>query len=653
LPALLVSQEEFGHVSDSAVMHIASHLRLTPNDVEGVATAYPELRRTAAGQHIVRVCTGPACLAAGGMQLLKRLASDLHVRPGETSTSGITLEETACCFCCTMAPIVEFDGQCHGRQSIEQATALLLKPARRPQNIQISTSTVPAKSRFLVGAGSCSFAVGAEDISNALRQAVGSRAAKFDVVDAGCTGMDGAAVQVTLQQPRAGDLTWSNVQLDQVDSLVQVALGEKPTVSIPASFLWNGEQKVSPVVEKQTRILLEHVGRVHPTNIDEAVRRGRYAALERALQSSAADVIAEVERSGLTGRGGAYFPVATKWNACQSSPAPRYLVVNAEEGEPGVFKDRHMLEGDPHLVMEGMLIAAYAIGASRIVVYLNGQAHVARERLAAAFAQARDKGFVGEEINGSAFSCEIELRAGGGGYVLGEESVILESIEGYRPMPRVRPPFPVTSGLFHHPTVINNVESLSNIPLIMNRGAEWFRGFGTEQWPGTKLICVSGDVAQPGLVEVEIGTTLRMVIEEICGGVPGGRSIGAALAGGPSGVLVPPSMLDTPLEPRNSDVLLGSGNLTVLDEGRQLFELVRRLARFNAEESCGKCTPCREGVTRMHEIIERIGAGAVRATDRQDLLDLCEIAASASLCGHGQMAPNPIRSALEQFSILG
>jgi NADH:ubiquinone oxidoreductase subunit F (NADH-binding)/NADH:ubiquinone oxidoreductase subunit E len=640
-------------VSDSAIKVIGSHLRLTPNDVEGVVTAYHELRRTPAGNRIVRVCSGPACLAAGGQRMLEELSSSLGIRPGESSTSGTTLEETACCFCCAMAPVIEVDGRTYGRQSLEQAKDLLKSQARPLEDIQISTAASPGGSRFLVGAGSCCLAVGASDVSNALRRAVKSRGAEIDVVDAGCTGMDSAAVQVMMQKPDQDDLVWHNVQPEQIDSLVADAFDQSPATHVTDSSAWNGEQAVTPFVRWQTRILLEHIGKAHPTDIDEAMQRGRYAAFEQVLRIAPEDVIAEVERSGLTGRGGAYFPVATKWKACHSAPAPRYLVVNAEEGEPGVFKDRHLLEGDPHLVIEGMLIAAYAIGAQKIVVYLNGHAHLAHERLTAAIGEARDNGFIGNEVCGSTFSCEVELRSGGGGYVLGEESVILESIEGHRPMPRVRPPFPVTTGLFHLPTVINNVESIANVPLIVGRGANWYRTLGTEQWPGTKLICVSGDVVRPGLIEVEIGTSLRPIIEEICGGVPGGRSISAVLAGGPSGVLVPPSMLDTSLEPQNLDVLLGSGNLTVFDDSRSLYELVRRLARFNAEESCGKCTPCREGVTRMHEIIERIGAGGVRPTDRQDLLDLCEVAASASLCGHGQMAPNPVRSAIERFSILG
>jgi NADH:ubiquinone oxidoreductase subunit F (NADH-binding)/NADH:ubiquinone oxidoreductase subunit E len=653
LPALLLTQEEFGFVSDSAVVEISSHLRLTLNDVEGVVTAYPELRRAPAGRRIVRVCTGPACLAAGGQRLLDGLTSAIGIRSSDASTGGIALEETACCFCCAMAPVLEFDGRCQGRLSSKQAEAILHEPTQPTSHIDFSNAAIRRDSRFLVGAGSCGIAVGAREIMRALRQAVESHHTAVEIVEAGCTGMDGGAVQVTLQRSGRGDLFWSNVRPEQVDSLVAVALGEQPVADSTDPFAWNGEQDVPPFVKKQTRVLLEHVGRAHPTNFDEARGRGRYTAFELALQRSPEDVIAEVERSGLTGRGGAYFPVAAKWKAAQSNPSPRYLVVNAEEGEPGVFKDRHLLEGDPHLVIEGMLIAAYAIGANKIVVYLNGHAHLAHERLAAALAEASNNDFVGEGICGSAFSCDVELRSGGGGYVLGEESVILESIEGRRPMPRVRPPFPVTSGLFHMPTVINNVESLANVPLILSRGANWFRTLGSEQWPGTKLICVSGDVVQPGLVEVEIGTPLRKVVEEICGGVPGGRSIGATLAGGPSGVLAPPTMLEAPLEPRNSDVLLGSGNLTVFDDRRSLLELVRRLARFNAEESCGKCTPCREGVTRMHEIVERLGTGDVRTTARQDLLDLCEIAASASLCGHGQMAPNPIRSALERFSILG
>lgn len=527
-------------------------------------------------------------------------------------------------------------------------------------------------ARLLVASGGCCQAVGAAAVAGALRDEVLSRGLPVAVVEAGCTGMCYQDVQVTLQRQGQPDVTWSHVEQGQAPALVDIAAGRRPITdggedggSEPRApedvFVWAPEPVDNlpglaqvPFLAGQRRVLAEHLGRVAPADVDEALVRGVYRGLARALSMSPEAVVEEVKRAALTGRGGAYFPAGLKWEGCRvSSGRPRYLVVNAEEGEPGVFKDRHLLEGDPHRVIEGALIAAYALEADLIFIYVNGLAHLARERLKAALEQAEARGLLGDRVLDTHFSCRVEVRDGGGGYVLGEETVLLESIEGRRAMPRIRPPYPVEMGLWGRPTAINNAETLANVSLILDRSAEWFTSMGTVRWPGTKLIAVSGDVARPGIVEVEMGTPLRTVLFDLAGGVPEGRALQAVLTGGPSGNLVPPTLLDTPLEPRLPDVLLGSGNLVALDETRPLLEVVRRLTRFNGEESCGKCTPCREGVNRMREILDRVAAGHGRPSDREDLLYLGDIAASASICGLGQMAPNPVVSALRHFRLPG
>ena len=479
----------------------------------------------------------------------------------------------------------------------------------------------------------------------------------ISVITAGCTGMCYDAVQVTLRRPDQPDVTWGRVRPADAEPLIAMATGATSLTAVDGAFAWHDEPHAGlsgssavPFLAGQRRVLLSRAGRCDPVDVDEALTDDGYRGLALVLAGPPEATLDAVKQSGLAGRGGAYFPAARKWEGCQSAGEPRYLIVNAEEGEPGVFKDRHLLESDPHRVIEGMLIAAYTMGASRVVVYVNGQATLARERLTAALTQARRRGLIGKNILGAAFLCDIDICEGAGGYVLGEESVILESVEGHRPMPRIRPPYPVEVGLRGRPTAINNVETLANLPLIVTRGAPWFAEIGSPRFPGTKLVCVSGDVVRPGLVEVEIGTTLQTVIE-LAGGVSRGRSLQAVLTGGPSGTLVPPRLLNTPLEPRHPEVLLGSGNVIAIDETRSLLEVVRRLAHFNAAESCGKCTPCREGCHRMSEILDRVAAGRPQADDRARLLALGEIAASASICGLGQMAPNPILSALRHFSL--
>jgi len=509
----------------------------------------------------------------------------------------------------------------------------------------------------VVASGECGQAVGAAEVAAALRAAVAARRVPLAVVEAGCTGMCYQAVQVTLQRPGAPDLTWDRVEPGQATALVAAVVDT--WAAFPPAFAWSagGVEGVAgldsvPFLAGQQRILLEHAGRMVPADVDEALVRGGYQGLAQALARPPEAVIDEVKRAGLAGRGGAYFPTGVKWEYChRAGKSPRYVVVNAEEGEPGLFKDRHLLTAAPHLVVEGALIAAYAVGAERVFFYVNGQAQLAQERLTAALRQATARGLLGRAILGSAFTCAAEVRVGGGGYVLGEETALLESLEGRRPMPRPRPPHTVEAGLWGCPTIIDNVETLACVPFILARGADWFRQWGTARFPGTKLLAISGDIARPGLVEVAIGTSLRRVLYDLAGGVPNGRALQAVLTEGPSGDLLPPDRLDVPLEPKRPDVLLGSGNLVALDTTRRLLDVIRRLTRYNAEESCGKCTPCREGVNRMWEILERIASGRPRAGDRTNLLYLADIAAAASLCGLGQMAPRPVLSALRYFHL--
>lgn len=390
----------------------------------------------------------------------------------------------------------------------------------------------------------------------------------------------------------------------------------------------------------EVRRLLARRGRFEPDDLEGAMALGAYAAWPRVQAMGPDEIVALVEASGLLGRGGAYFPVAAKWKGARSHPSPRYLVVNAEEGEPGVFKDRYLIEGDPHLLVDGIAIAARAIEAERVYVYVNGEAELAAMRLAAAIEQAQARGL----LDGVA---PIEIRRGAGGYVCGEESVILSSIEGGRAVPKLRPPFPVESGLFGRPTVINNVETLCNLPLIVAEGAAAFGSVGTAQHPGTKLICLSGALRVPGVFEVPLGISLREIVDGVGGGPPEGRTLRALLCGGPSGALLPPSRWSAPLAPNLLDeagASPGAGGIVAIDDGMSLRDVVWHLTAYNAAESCGKCTPCREGTARMVEVLD-----APRAGDGATLEALAEATGAASLCGLGQMAALPYLSWRRHF----
>jgi NADH:ubiquinone oxidoreductase subunit F (NADH-binding) len=378
-----------------------------------------------------------------------------------------------------------------------------------------------------------------------------------------------------------------------------------------------------------------------PHDIADAIRHGGYAAFAEALDVGDPErVIEEVRAAGLAGRGGAYFPTAVKWRTCrEAAGTPKFVVVNGEEGEPGIFKDRHLMEGDPHRLLEGVLLAAFAVGASHAILYVHGEADLAAERLARAVAQARAWGLVGEAILGSGFGLEIELRRGAGGFVLGEETALLESIEGRRAMPRTRPPFPAEAGLWGQPTIINNVETLCALPSIVERGGAWFASLGGGH--GTKLFGLSGHVRRPAVVEMEAGCTLRTLIETLGGGAASGRPIAAAVVGGPSGSVVAPRDFDEPLVPRGR-VNPGTGGVVALDDGVAVRDAVRTLLAFNTRESCGKCTPCREGTARLLAMLD----GPV---DAEAIGALSEVIQLASLCGLGQAAPLAVRSGLGAF----
>ncbi len=404
------------------------------------------------------------------------------------------------------------------------------------------------------------------------------------------------------------------------------------------------------VLGGDVRVLTANCGRGRTTSLDEYRQSGGYAGLRQALKMSPAQVTAEVKNAGLVGRGGAAFPTGVKWEGAAAAPGTtRYVVCNADEAEPGTFKDRVMMEDDPHRILEGLIIAAYAIGAQKGYIYIRGEYEYPFRVMSGAVAEARQAGLLGENILGSPFSFDVELRQGAGAYICGEETALFESIEGKRGFPRVKPPFPTTAGLFGCPTAINNVETLANIPLILTRGAAEYRKVGTEKSPGTKLFCVSGDVARPGLYEVEFGVSIRHLLFELAGGMRPGRTLQTALFGGAAGAFATAEQLDVRLsfeDLRAAGLPLGSGVITVFDNTRDLRDVLLRLAHFFAEESCGKCYPCQIGTQRQLEMIRRVAEGRASPADLSALQDVGWTMTDASLCGLGQTAASAVLSAM-------
>ncbi len=413
-------------------------------------------------------------------------------------------------------------------------------------------------------------------------------------------------------------------------------------------------QEEIPFFARQVKIALRNVGVVDPMSIEEYIARDGYFALHKAITTmTPEEVIKEIKDSGLRGRGGAGFPTGLKWElARQQKSDIKYMICNADEGDPGAFMDRSVLEGDPHSIVEAMTIAGYAIGAQKGFVYVRAEYPLAIERLGRAIETAHEYGFLGENIFGTNFSFDIEIRIGAGAFVCGEETALMQSIEGKRGQPRVKPPFPVQKGLWGKPSVINNVETLSLVPPIILKGASWFRQYGTEKSPGTKVFALAGKIKNTGLVEVPMGITLRELLYEIGGGHPQGKRIKAVQTGGPSGGVIPSEFFDTPVDYESLGKLgaiMGSGGMIVLDEDDCMVDVAKFFLEFTVDESCGKCTPCREGTKVMYDLLDKITNGEGTMEDIEKLEKLAQVIKDSSLCGLGQTAPNPVLSTLRYY----
>ncbi len=410
----------------------------------------------------------------------------------------------------------------------------------------------------------------------------------------------------------------------------------------------------TPFYKHQLRIALRNCGLINPEIIDEYIAQDGYMALGKCLtEMTPEQVIEEMKASGLRGRGGAGFPTGLKWSfAAASEGEKKYVCCNADEGDPGAFMDRSILEGDPHVLIEAMAIAAYAIGADEGYVYVRAEYPIAVKRLEIALEAAKAYGLIGDHILGTDFNFHLNIRLGAGAFVCGEETALMTSIEGKRGEPRPRPPFPAKKGLFGKPTVLNNVETYASIPRIILNGAKWFSSIGTEKSKGTKVFALGGKIKHTGLVEVPMGTTLRQIIEDIGGGIPNGKEFKAAQTGGPSGGCIPASLIDTPIDYDNLiDIgsMMGSGGLIVMDEDTCMVDIAKFFLEFTVDESCGRCVPCRIGTKRIHELLEKITNGAATMEDLAKLEDLCKEVKKASLCGLGQTAPNPVLSTIQYF----
>jgi NADH:ubiquinone oxidoreductase subunit F (NADH-binding)/NAD-dependent dihydropyrimidine dehydrogenase PreA subunit/(2Fe-2S) ferredoxin len=513
---------------------------------------------------------------------------------------------------------------------------------------------------FFVGAATCGRAASATEVLQHLRDHIKSRKIKARVIEVGCLGPCSFEPLVIVQKNGAPSVCYANVNPEKIIHILEnYVLGNDPCAKWALGTMTPGQLKgiddfnEHPMMRRQVRNVLRNCGLIDPENVHHYLARDGYRGFLQALEIGPDKTLEEVKAAGLRGRGGAGFPTWRKWQFCRDAPGTtKYLICNADEGDPGAFMNRSLIEGDPHAVLEGMLIAAFTLGASQGYIYCRAEYPLAIHRLEVAITQMRELGLLGENIQGSNFSFDLTIKKGAGAFVCGEETALIASIEGRRGMPQPRPPFPAVSGLLGKPTVIQNVESLGNLPLILRNGAEWYSQYGTESSRGTKTFALAGKIERTGLIEVPLGVQLRTIIDEIGGGIPDGKQFKAVQTGGPSGGCIPAEKMDLPVDYEalaEAGCIMGSGGMVVLDEDSCMVDIARYFLSFTQAESCGKCAPCRVGTRAMLGILERITEGQGQMADIDKLEQIARTVKDGSLCGLGQTAPNPVLTTLRYF----
>ena len=516
------------------------------------------------------------------------------------------------------------------------------------------------KPRIYIGTATCGRASGALTVLEAIKSELAKHSIEAIIIQVGCIGLCYAEPLVDIAKPNRPRISYSNVTPEIVPQLIEdYIVNDNPRPDLALGTIGDGSVDgipklfELPMLKPQVRIVLRNCGLIDPQNINHYIARGGYSGLVRALGMRPEEVIEEVKKSGLRGRGGAGFPTGRKWEFCRKSPGKvKYLICNADEGDPGAFMNRSELEGDPHAVLEGMLIGAYAIGATEGYIYIRAEYPLAIKRLKVALRQAEDYGLIGDNILGSNFSFGITIKQGAGAFVCGEETAMMASIEGRRGMPRPRPPFPAQSGLWGKPTNINNVGTWGHVSAILQRGADWYAGYGSEKSKGTKVFALAGKVNRTGLIEVPMGISLQEIIYEVGGGIPDGKRFKAVQTGGPSGGFLPASLLNLPVdyeELTGAGSIMGSGGMIVMDEDNCMVETAKFFLSFTQAESCGKCVPCRLGTKQMLDILEDITKGEGKPEDIGLLEDLAKDVVAGSLCALGGTAPNPVLTAVRYF----
>ena len=682
IPILQAIQSHYRYLPQEALERVCQLTEIAPANITGVATFYTQFRHRPVGRHLISVCHGTACHVKGAELIQEALHRHLGLTNGQdTDARGeFTVQKVACLGCCTLAPVIQVDEVTYGHLTPGDVPRVLAdflhqKHNGAPQRPRPAVVAGGEVGEVRVGLGSCCVAQGSAKVHQAIGEVLAETGAAAVVKRVGCVGMCHQTPLVEIALPHAPSKLFAKVDADSaraillrhfrpkglvrrvrhaVARLLDNLLTDEIDEPVTRHAIDARDGPVCAFLGRQRRIATEYCGQIDPTDLDEYLRHDGFKALGRCLEElTPEEIIASVRASGLRGRGGAGFPTGEKWAKVRQAHGDlKYIICNGDEGDPGAFMDRMLLESFPYRVIEGMAIAARAVGAQQGVFYIRAEYPLAVRRVREALDQCVQRGLLGDTVMGRPVRLHLAVKEGAGAFVCGEETALLASLEGKRGMPTLRPPYPAESGLWGKPTLVNNVETYALVPWIFRHGPEAFAALGTERSRGTKVFALAGKVNRGGLIEVPMGVTIRQIVEEIGGGVAKGKRFKAVQVGGPSGGCVPAELADTPVDYEAltaAGAIMGSGGLVVLDDSDCMVDIARYFLRFTQDQSCGKCTLCRIGTRRMLDILDRIAGGAGKPSDLAELEQLARTVSAGSICGLGKTAPNPVLSTLRYF----
>ena len=685
LEILQAVQGHFGYLPKEALEQVCEITKITPSSIAGVSTFYDHFRHRPVGRHIIHVCVGTACHVKGADRVYEAFQRHLGIADGEDTDSQkiFTIEKIACLGCCTLAPAVQIDNVTYGHLSPDTVSTVVSDFLRyeqsRSKQQKATRKRRDEESKSLgevrLGLGSCCVARGSGKLREALEQALAETGIEVDVKRVGCVGMCHQTPLLEIVLPDSKSFLYARVQPEDAKGIIMrhfklsgikkrashtvsrilenILIGEKPQ-PVTRYAIDVRDRPVADFLGRQKHITTEHHGHIDPVSIDEYLLNDGFKALQKCIKELSPDqIIRQIEISGLRGRGGAGYLTYLKWIVVKNRRSDKkFVVCNGDEGDPGAFMDRMLMESYPYRIIEGMVIAAYTVGANEGYLYIRSEYPLAIERISQAIDNCQQRGFLGNDIIKSGFSLHLKIMPGAGAFVCGEETALMASIEGRRGMPRLRPPYPAESGLWGKPTLINNVETYAAVPWIIRNGPEEFAKLGTSSSKGTKVFALAGKVDRVGLIEVPMGITIRQIIEDIGGGIAGGLRLKAVQVGGPSGGCVPAELAHIPVDYEaltEVGAMMGSGGMVALDETDCMVDIARYFLEFTQNQSCGKCTFCRIGTRRMLDVLERLCNGQGRETDIEQLEHLAWMVKKSSLCGLGKTAPNPVLSTIKYF----